>query len=257
MKIQGIYKIVNCINGKVYIGQSIDIKHRFIEHKSNVNKNKKHPLYDSIRKYEINNFEFIILEEIDNVLLLDLREQYWLDYYKAYDREYGYNLRLKAESNRGLEQSQEQRRKNSDANKGKKKPPRTKEHRIKLGLSLKGRKHTDEHKRKNSEANKGKKHSEESRLKISKGHKGKVLSDETKDKLSEITKKQWENADFRKAVSEGMLKLWQDPVFREKIKQSKKQRKERNRLDLINQVVRQEIFPNLSLESLDSGHIFN
>ena len=32
-KICGIYKIENLVNGKVYIGQSVDIYKRWIEHK--------------------------------------------------------------------------------------------------------------------------------------------------------------------------------------------------------------------------------
>ena len=72
MKIQGIYKIINCINGKIYIGQSTDIKTRFSCHKHNALVKKiNRPLYTSIRKYGIENFEFIILEKVDNILLLD------------------------------------------------------------------------------------------------------------------------------------------------------------------------------------------
>ena len=36
----GIYKITNIINGKIYIGCSLDCEQRFIKHKSKLNKNK-------------------------------------------------------------------------------------------------------------------------------------------------------------------------------------------------------------------------
>jgi len=36
MKIQGIYKIKNLLNGKVYIGQSVNIEKRFYNHKNNL-----------------------------------------------------------------------------------------------------------------------------------------------------------------------------------------------------------------------------
>lgn len=40
----GIYKITNNLNGKSYIGQSIDIKRRWKQHRDNSGSNKN-PLY--------------------------------------------------------------------------------------------------------------------------------------------------------------------------------------------------------------------
>ena len=74
MKYQGIYKIINLLNGKVYIGQSINIENRFKDHKCNVKKNLNHPLYNSIRCYGIDNFDFIIVEEINDVNKLNKKE---------------------------------------------------------------------------------------------------------------------------------------------------------------------------------------
>ena len=85
MKIQGIYKIVNTVNNKVYIGQSINIERRFREHKRNFKKDLNFPIYNAFKKYEIGNFEFIIIEQVHDVTKLDEREQYWLDYYKSYN----------------------------------------------------------------------------------------------------------------------------------------------------------------------------
>lgn len=62
----GIYKIENKLNGKVYIGQSINIENRWVGHRKTVHgisKNHDYPLYQAIRKYGIENFEFSILEE--------------------------------------------------------------------------------------------------------------------------------------------------------------------------------------------------
>ena len=111
IKIQGIYKILNIISDKVYIGQSIDIESRFSAHKHCALKVKeKHPLYDSIRKYGIQAFEFIIFEKVDNILQLDEREQYWINYYKSNNKNYGYNLRLDCTNNRGCKLSEESRK---------------------------------------------------------------------------------------------------------------------------------------------------
>lgn len=75
-KIQGIYKIRNCINGKVYIGQSINIKNRWKAHKDNITTIYNHPLYNAFRKYGISNFEFSIIEEVIESNGINAREQY-------------------------------------------------------------------------------------------------------------------------------------------------------------------------------------
>ena len=38
----GIYKIVNSINNKIYVGSAKNIKKRWSAHKSDLNKNKHH-----------------------------------------------------------------------------------------------------------------------------------------------------------------------------------------------------------------------
>lgn len=91
----GIYKIENLINGKIYIGQSRNIEKRWTAHRTRpFNQNSKQydsPLYRSIRKYGLENFSFIVLEEtpIEN---LDNREKYWIEYYGSHNKEKGYNL---------------------------------------------------------------------------------------------------------------------------------------------------------------------
>lgn len=91
----GIYKIENLINGKIYIGQSKNIEKRWTAHRTRpFNQNSKQydsPLYRSIRKYGLENFSFVVLEEtlIED---LDNREKYWIEYYESHDKEKGYNL---------------------------------------------------------------------------------------------------------------------------------------------------------------------
>ena len=196
MKIQGIYKIVNKINNKIYIGQTKDIIKRFTRHKSNVVNKINHTLYDSMRCYGIENFEFIIIEKIENINKLNEREQYWIDYYKSYDRNYGYNLRLKAESNRGYKHSEKSKINMSLAKQknpswlGKK---HTKESRDKIAKAHKGKKLTKIHKLNIAKSLIGKKrrpHSKEAKLKMSISHKGKPninknisISKEQKEKI--------------------------------------------------------------------------
>lgn len=92
----GIYKIENKVNGKVYIGQSINIKKRFIEHRYRAcdesdDKTYGLYLYAAMRKHGIENFSFTIIEECSKEELNE-REMYWIQYYKSNQKEYGYNL---------------------------------------------------------------------------------------------------------------------------------------------------------------------
>lgn len=89
----GIYKITNKINNKSYIGQSVDIGRRFSRHKTAAKYQEKHPLYDAINKYGLENFSFEILEYCTKEELNE-KEIYWVDYYKSFIQNNGYNLTL-------------------------------------------------------------------------------------------------------------------------------------------------------------------
>ncbi len=56
-----IYKITNTINGKAYVGQTVQSnpRARWYQHKENAKK-QKHPLYCAMRKYGVHNFKFEI-----------------------------------------------------------------------------------------------------------------------------------------------------------------------------------------------------
>lgn len=88
----GIYKITNKVNGKVYIGQAVDIERRWKEHEKRVfyknGKDYHSPLYRSIRKHGLNNFSFEIIEECPAEDLND-KEVFYIALYKAYGQ--GYN----------------------------------------------------------------------------------------------------------------------------------------------------------------------
>ena len=91
----GIYKIQNNINGKIYIGQSIMIERRWINHRYDAfNSHKRDyekPLYRAFRKYGLSNFEFTIIEECIKENLNE-REKEWIAYFKTDDSQIGYNL---------------------------------------------------------------------------------------------------------------------------------------------------------------------
>ena len=81
----GIYKITKKSNGKSYIGQSNDIKRRFIEHQG---KNEL-AIDKAIQKYGYKAFTYEIIEEC-NLNELDEKEKYWITYYNTY-KGFGYN----------------------------------------------------------------------------------------------------------------------------------------------------------------------
>lgn len=72
----GIYKIVNNITGQCYIGQSVDIERRWIEHKTpKANGNDK--LHSDIQKYGKDNFTIEVIEECKKSKLPE-RELYYI-----------------------------------------------------------------------------------------------------------------------------------------------------------------------------------
>ena len=84
-KVRGIYKVTNKINGKVYIGQSVDIGRRWREHMT-----AKDDIYfhKAIQKYGVENFEWEVIEQCKKKDL-DEREIYWIEYYDSFNK--GYN----------------------------------------------------------------------------------------------------------------------------------------------------------------------
>ena len=88
----GIYKITNQINGKIYIGQSIDIKNRWKQHIGEAKQGRYNTrLYNALRKYNIDNFTFEVIEECKSTELNE-REIYWIEYYQSYVPAIGYNM---------------------------------------------------------------------------------------------------------------------------------------------------------------------
>lgn len=143
----GIYKILNTVNGKFYIGSAIKFYDRFHIHKSHLNNNKHHSrhLQRAYNKYGSDAFEFHIIEIIKDATKEKLleREQYYLDILKPH-----YNIRLIADSNLGIKRSDETKKKQSLLKLGKVGPRLgavvSQETRDKISKTLFGRKHTEE-----------------------------------------------------------------------------------------------------------------
>ena len=103
----GIYMIKNSINGKVYIGQSADIKKRWIKHKTALNSNKhvNRHLQGAWNKYGANAFDFYIVEECLESEL-NSKEKYYIKFYDSYKT--GYNLNLGGDGICGFKHTKDQ-----------------------------------------------------------------------------------------------------------------------------------------------------
>lgn len=143
----GIYKILNKANNKFYIGSSDFIRRRWREHIVLLNSNKHYNSYlqNAWNKYGENTFEFSVIEYCDSKILIQ-KEQFWLDWFKPYDENIGYNISFVAGNCSGV-------------------------------------KHSPEFGQKVRERRLGTRHTEETKAKMSKAHKGSIMPKEAIDKI--------------------------------------------------------------------------
>lgn len=163
----GIYKITNTINGKCYIGQSVNLKNRIKMHKSMIKHNNEDNEYlrKSTKKYGYKNFKIEIIKYCKEEEL-DFYEKYYIDYYKSYKRENGYNIELGGSTNKHLSKEQIEKMRKTKKGKlmGKENP-------------FYGKTHTLETKNKISEKHKNNKYCV-----------GRFMSKETREKIGKANK---------------------------------------------------------------------
>jgi len=91
-----IYKWTNKINGKSYIGQTINEEGRKKDH---IRGKFNSIIHRAIKKYGLENFNYEVLEQIEESKLSE-REIYWIKYFDTYNN--GYNLTEGGEGTRGF-----------------------------------------------------------------------------------------------------------------------------------------------------------
>lgn len=146
----GIYRIISTIdNIKFYIGSTVNFYQRKSRHFGDLSRNKHSNilLQNYYNKYGNTSLAFEILEEIKDIEFLVIQEQKYIDKYNPV-----FNIRKIAESNRGLNHSEETK--------------------LKISISNTGKKVSEVTKQKMKEANIGKKVSDETKLKLSNLNKG-------------------------------------------------------------------------------------
>lgn len=99
----GIYGIKNRINEKVYVGQTSEsFLRRFWNHQWKLRNNSHDNIYlqNSWNKYGENNFEYFVIETVNNPSLLDELEIKYIDFYKKLEK--SYNMLLGGGGRRGF-----------------------------------------------------------------------------------------------------------------------------------------------------------
>jgi group I intron endonuclease len=148
-KTSGIYKIINKVNGKYYVGSSNDIRCRWSGHKKQLKRNNHNNphLQFSWNKYGPDNFEFVIVEETPEDKLV---EQHYLDIAKN-EKEKCYNTSFIVGYPPKLNEEQE-KAKREKISKSIKKCWNDKEYRLKCVGSRISYLSNDENRKKNGEA---------------------------------------------------------------------------------------------------------
>ena len=195
-----VYKIENLVNGKTYIGQTIQKpRKREYSHFSMLRRgiHKNPHLQNSFNKYTEANFKFTVLNYATDKKTLDQLESKYINKYNSTDKHCGYNC---CDGGANGKLSKETRRKMSESKMGEKNPNH--------GLfgeknPFFGRTHSVESRKKISESLKGKM--------AGKKHPfyGKHLSEETKRKISESrmgAKNCWYGKQLPRKVSENIRK---------------------------------------------------
>jgi len=204
MKEQVIYKIINLIDGKFYVGSTTNKPERFRTHRSMLRGNRHHSpkLQAAWNKHGENNFVFKVIDVIPEDKSLQDAEDVWL--IEHVGKKYCYNTGYRSNAPwRGCP-------KGSHPNYGK---PRSTDARqaVSNGLKLFFKKYPEQHPRL------GKKHTEETKAKIRAnrtgimtGEKhyryGKTVPDEVKKKIGD-TQRGVPKGEGRKVSEEGMAKI--------------------------------------------------
>jgi group I intron endonuclease len=94
---QFIYLLVNSFNRKVYVGKTTNMHRRCKQYQYDIRERKIGHINDhlarAMEKYGIDNFSMVLLEQCRDADHLTERELYWIDRYRATERDFGYNLR--------------------------------------------------------------------------------------------------------------------------------------------------------------------
>lgn len=180
-----VYCITNTINGKRYVGVSMDPDRRWKQHQERANGKvgKRRRVHHAIIKYGLSAFKFEVILCSSTWESALAAETLIIAAYGTIEADFGYNLTEGGEGVLGLVHSAETRAKLSAIFKGVKKGPPSSAHREALRAAMSGRKPTEAVMSAALAANKGRKFTEAQRAARVVQLTGRPVSAETKEKI--------------------------------------------------------------------------
>jgi group I intron endonuclease len=183
-----IYRAVNKINGKIYIGQTINtLKQRVYQHKSEAKlRNSNIKFLNAILKYGIDGFVWEIIEYANTIEQLDKLEKYYINKYNTVEDGYNsksgghgiHNCGGKSNGMFGKKHTEDTKRLIGSANGG-------------TNSYWFGKRHSEQTKKKMSLSQTGSKNHMYGRLGKDNPSYGKVLSKTTKEKIGKSVSFSW------------------------------------------------------------------
>jgi|APGre2960657373_1045057.scaffolds.fasta_scaffold46496_1 group I intron endonuclease len=181
-KVIGVYRIKNTVNGKLYIGSSVNCKRRIVQHKNALRNGRHHSRYlqREWNKSGEDTFAFDIIETCASEHVRAV-EQVFIEYFESANAQHGYNMCPVAGSCRGTKASDETRRKMSQSARG---HSVSEETRSLISAAHTGRKHSDEMRARVSAATKGRKLKPETIAKMVEARRGYKVPEELRSQIS-------------------------------------------------------------------------
>ena len=231
MAIGIVYMYINKVNGKMYIGQTINEQRRKNQHlaasRSTYCKNSGQPFIQALKEFGIANFEYIrlfVTKDTDNIVklknILEKMEVAYIEYYNSIQK--GYNLTEGGAGMKGYVLPESSRLRIKEKHTGK---IHSLETRMKMSIIQKVVQNRQEVRKRKSlymsgvnnpmydihlngslNHNFGKKYSLETRMKISNARKGKghPVSEETKQKISLSNRGKAKSDEHKKKLSDAI-----------------------------------------------------
>ena len=169
-----IYKAVNKINGKVYIGKTTrSLECRLGEHKHE----KRMPFSRAFKKYGVENFNILIIDSANDEKELNIKEIKWIAYYRS-KKPNGYNITDGGDGTSGVI------RKDTSARNKKLIGPKN---------HMYGKIYTEEEKKKFGQPG------------IKNARYGVKLSEDLKNEISKKVKAAWQKPEMRKKIINSMI----------------------------------------------------
>jgi len=223
--IYSIYKVVNTVNGKVYIGFDSQWPRRMNDHIHAAERGSQNLLHRAIRAHGLDAFAWeVICQSKNGKHLLQEMEPYFIREYNSFHQnKQGYNMTLGGEGTLGYKVTDEAKKKMSVAKRGKKLSPEHVEKReqsraITRAIAKandpnygKGRRVSPETIEKIKLSNAGRKHSPETKEKIRQALIGQKISFEAKEKMRQAKlgkKRTRESVEKMRQVNTGRKRVY-------------------------------------------------